>query len=134
MNQAAADGKWFGIEYHIDPGTPGVANGSVDTWIYEDDGTAHLIHSSTGIMIMQSGTDINYNKFEFGGNISYQTDADTQGLDTTYYVDDLIIDDGRIGPTYFNLLNGSASTSSSTSSGGAGSTHTGSAGSRVIGN
>lgn len=106
ISTSGSDQVWFGIEYHIVSGTPGNYDGSIETWIYKEDGTVYKFTDQTGLMIMQEGTDIAYNKFFFGGNISYIDDANSQGLDVSYYVDDFIIDDQRIGPTYFQLLAG----------------------------
>ncbi len=104
LNVAASQNKWIGIEFHISSGTAGNHNGRIEAWVYNEDGTSFQVTNRSELRIMQAGTDIAYNKFFFGGNISYQKDVDIQELDVTYYVDDFIINKQRIGPTYFQLL------------------------------
>jgi len=106
INLQAAAGKWFGLEVRLNRGTPGNFDGEVDVWVYDESGNARRIYSNHSLIFMQAGTDFAFNKFFFGGNVSYKNDAAAQNLDVTYYVDDFIINDTRIGPTYFKLMKG----------------------------
>ena len=106
FSQQESQGKWFGLEYHLTRGTPGKLDGTVEIWAYDENGNAHHIYSKDTLMFVQAGTDFSFNKFFFGGNLFYHEDIKLQNLDTTYYIDDFIIDNRRIGPTYFQLLAG----------------------------
>lgn len=100
-----ANNLWFGVEIEIERGTVDASDGYMNFYIYDSSGneTAHISFSNIDKM---NFFDHYYNKFVFGGNRicdGYGTCDPNE--DDRYYVDDLIIDDQRIGPTYFNLLN-----------------------------
>lgn len=98
--------QWFGLEVHVHMGTPGQTDGYQEQWIYDNNGTVHYLGKSQDMIMMTAGYDWGFNYFFQGGNISFQSDVESQGLDVSYYVDDIIIDSERIGPTYFQLLDG----------------------------
>ncbi|BCO07679.1 hypothetical protein GF1_00550 [Desulfolithobacter dissulfuricans] len=103
--------RWFGLEVHVHMGTPGQYDGYQEYWIYDDTGTEHYVGKSQGMIMMTAAPgheDWGFNYFFQGGNISYGSVADEQGLDVSFFVDDIIIDDQRIGPAYFQLLSGNA--------------------------
>jgi hypothetical protein len=106
FNVQARDGKWFGLEFHITRGSAGKHDGSIEIWAYDERGNVHSVYDNSALIFRQAGTDFAFNKFFFGGNLSYRDEVRQQHLDTTYYVDDFIINDTRIGPTYFRLLRG----------------------------
>ncbi len=95
--------EWFGIEVHQTTGTPGNHDALIEVWLYDQDGTARKVMTKTDGWVIEAGQTYAYNKFFFGGNQDF---ASEEGLDLTYVVDDFIIDDQRIGPTYFQLLSG----------------------------
>ncbi len=112
INEAIKNQKWFGLEVHVNRGSDqnsdqatASGDGSVEVWVYDELGNSYKIYEDHTLLFRQIGTDFSFNKFFFGGNISYGDDIDVQGLDVTYYVDDFIINGSRIGPTYFQLLN-----------------------------
>ena len=96
------EGEWISFEYHIalDNGT--ADSDDIEVWAYGSEGTATLVFSDTGVRLhnLSASTGHGFNWFFIGGN----QDA---GGTLTYYVDDIIIDDARIGPTYFSMLSGS---------------------------
>ena len=98
---------WFGLETHIHRGTPGVSDGYQEYWLYSSTGVvAYVGRVPTDYMMVPDGEALGFNYFFQGGNISYQPAVDSQGLDVSYYVDDIIIDNARIGPTYFGMVSG----------------------------
>jgi hypothetical protein len=102
-------GNWFGLEVHVHRGDPGVANGYQEYWLYDPDGTVYYVgRVPADYMMMTADHNWGFNYFFQGGNISFQTDVVTQKLNTAYFVDDIILDNNRIGPTYFQLLAGVA--------------------------
>lgn len=110
---------WFGLEVHVHRGDPGVANGYQEYWLYDSNGTEHYVgRVPADYMMMTASHDWGFNYFFQGGNISFQTDVVAQSLTTTYYVDDIIINDTRIGPTYFGLLGKSATLTGTAITGG----------------
>ncbi len=97
--------NWIGVEIKLTLGTLGVADGSTDVWIYDEDGTELGHHSESG-NIHRSTYSHKFNKISFGGNrlgTTYEEDS-SDPRETRYYIDDVIIDADRIGPTYFQML------------------------------
>jgi hypothetical protein len=97
--------QWIGIEIMSKRGTVDGHDGETEMWAYNEKGEV------IGYQRFADDNRIRHfdhamNKFEFGGNKfgrGYFTDiADT--YEGRYYVDDFILDDERIGPTYFQLL------------------------------
>ena len=97
--------KWSGIEIHVHRGAAGSSDGYQEYWIYDEQGNANYGGITPSQMYVPSDRDWGFNKFFFGGNLSF----DTTGLDSSYYVDDFIMDEQRIGTKYFQLLSGSPS-------------------------
>jgi len=103
--------QWIGIEFHFKLNTLSntSANGIIDIWIYDEVGNSILLFHADNYELRDAlNMAHKYNKFFFGGNNSgyWIWDASMQSW---YYVDDFIIDDGsngRIGSRYFTLLNG----------------------------
>jgi len=95
-------GTWFGLEVHVHRGDPGVANGFQEYWLYDSNGTEYYVgRVPADYSMMTANHNWGFNYFFQGGNISFQTDVVAQGLNTTYFIDDIILDNNRIGPTYF---------------------------------
>ena len=95
--------EWFGVEYALDLGTIGNSDGSTEFWVYDKEGN-QIGHYFIDNINMQQHFTYNYNKLVWGGNYQCAGGADTPGI-THWYLDDVIINNQRIGPTYFNMLN-----------------------------
>ncbi len=93
---------WYGLEIHQTTGTPGNHDAHTEIWLYDSSGNATKIFTKSDGWVQEAGHTYAYNKFFFGGNQDFQSE---DGLNLVYYVDDFIIDDQRIGPTYFAMLN-----------------------------
>lgn len=97
--------SWFGLEIHVHRGTAGVADGYQEYWLYDADGTAHYVgRVQEDYMMVPAERDWGFNYFFQGGNISFQNLVEEQNLDVSYFVDDIILDDNRIGPAYFTMM------------------------------
>lgn len=92
---------WIGIEYASDIGTVGNTDGTTDLWLYSPSGTEVGHWSRTGDPKLRY-FDHYYNKFVLGGN--RLSNGILAGLDSRFWVDDIIINGNRIGPTYFSTL------------------------------
>lgn len=107
LQTSTENGEWFGLETHVHRGTPGATNGYQEYWLYDDVGSIHYVgRVPSDYMMVPTERDWGFNYFFQGGNISFQSTVDSEGLTTTYYVDDIVIDNDRIGPTYFSMLAG----------------------------
>jgi len=96
LNDFLRNEEWFGVEFHYKMSNPpGSSNGHWTIWIYDNQGNATKIFDKDHLTL-GSGQNFKFNKFNFGGNRSF--DGSTE---PTYYVDDFIINASRIGPTYF---------------------------------
>ncbi|KKQ21823.1 MAG: hypothetical protein US37_C0007G0021 [Candidatus Moranbacteria bacterium GW2011_GWF2_37_11] len=95
--------KWIGVEYHLNLGTLENYDGRSEFWVYNEDGE-QIGYYDSGPVRMQTNFSYNYNKFVFGGNYQCAGGAVCPG-ETRWYFDDLVIDNQRVGPTYFSLLN-----------------------------
>ena len=95
-------GEWFGVEVASDIGTTGNSDGSTDFWIYDNTGTekGHFALAGENRLMY---FDHFYNKFVLGGN-RLSVSGKTGGVDVRWWIDDVIIDGSRIGPTYFQLF------------------------------
>ncbi|UFS69139.1 hypothetical protein LPW11_14695 [Geomonas sp. RF6] len=99
-----ASGDWFGVEVASDIGTPGNNDGSLDFWIYDKNGSEkghYSVRRENRVMHF----DHFYNKFVLGGN-RLSRSGKTGGNDSRWWIDDVIINGSRIGPSYFLLLKG----------------------------
>ena len=97
--------NWMGYEIHLRL-VPGEENGTVEIWQYNNTGEAALLFQDTNRRLRNNTASPGhlYNKFFFGGNNSASY-AWTENMQSWYYIDDFIINDSRIGPAYFTLLN-----------------------------
>ena len=96
--------QWFGVEYHQTMETsPGAHDAVSEVWIYHQNGNATKVFSKTDGVTSQQSHTYKYNKFFFGGNQDFKNE---NNLKLIYHVDDFIINGSRIGPTYFQLLQG----------------------------
>lgn len=99
-------GQWVGFEFHYKMESPaGASNGVAEAWIYNKRGEYKRAYRVEGLNFLDSavGPNHKFNRFFFGGNNS---NSYTWGptMQAPYYVDDFVVDDQRIGPTYFRLL------------------------------
>ena len=98
--------EWFGVEVVLDIGTVDTYNGRLDFYIYNSSGTevGHIFREN---ILEKAHFDHYYNKIVLGGNrfgAGYHEDAGDSD-ENRWYADDFIIDNERIAPTYFALLN-----------------------------
>ena len=102
--------EWFGLEIRYLLSNPhGEANGEIEVWAYNQTGTQVYHKLLSGVTTFKDGAsafDHAINRFQLGGNRSDLTELDEWGTVDYFYVDDVIINDTRIGPTYFGLLSG----------------------------
>lgn len=106
--------EWFGVEIRIKTSNPhGEANGEFEVWIYDPGGVIVGHQLDAGVINFRDGnTKFNHgwNKFVWGGNRfagGYCAGGDPLcefGPVDHFYIDDVIVDGDRIGPSYFNLL------------------------------
>jgi len=104
VNSYISSGDWFGVEVASDIGTLGNKDGSTDFWIYDKNGVEKGHFSVAGENRLLNFDHL-YNKFVLGGN-RRSVSAATGGLDSRWWIDDVIINGSRIGTTYFQLLAG----------------------------
>ena len=93
---------WIGIEWHAHNSTiGGVKTCTVEVWLYDAAGVATQIETAaTGPFNIQPVNTL-WNFIWLGGNESYTVGPT---INNYYYVDDVIINGSRIGPTYYSLL------------------------------
>lgn len=96
--------QWMGVEVVSDIGTMGNANATTDVYLYNSDGTLVRHYENIGEEKLRYFDHL-YNKVTFGGN-KLLFGGMVNGLDSRHWIDDVIISDSRIGPTYFDTLNG----------------------------
>ncbi|HJV36212.1 hypothetical protein [Geomonas sp.] len=94
-------GQWFAVEYALDMGSPGHRDGSIDFWVYDADGRERGHFSASGL---RNSTHYDHwiNKIVLGGNRRSSSKL-TSGTDGRFFIDDVIVDSGRIGPRYFEI-------------------------------
>lgn len=94
-------GEWMGVEFRFRANN---THHTVDAWIYDECGNATVVGENHQIPTPPDAIDQYYNNFFFGGNnsLSYQWGASMQ---SHYNIDDVIVNDGRIGPNYFAAIN-----------------------------
>jgi hypothetical protein len=97
-------GDWFGIEYHV---TISGDTATFTSWIYDKEGNSFVNADGLTWTLPAKAIGTKWNQFLFGGNNS-NTFSWGPTMQSAYYVDDLIIDDKRIGPKYFSLINQSS--------------------------
>lgn len=104
-SSGSAAGDWFGLEIISDIGTPDTANGTTELYIYDKSGNIKGHYSATG-QLKLTHFDHYYNKITLGGNrrSCQSLPCPTDNTDGRYWIDDLIVNDQRIGPAYFSAL------------------------------
>jgi len=108
MNTIVHNSSWWGIEFHYRLSNPhGADNGLYEIWIYNSDGIVHD-HDSVTLQTFKdspTGHVLNHkiNKIVIGGNRLTDEDFAMASQDHVY-IDDFVVDNERIGPTYFGLL------------------------------
>lgn len=110
-NQRAVDGNialngfmddWWGVEFHI----KNIENDTkyiMDIWAYDKSGKATKLMDSRVFNIVSEAHGGLWDQFFFGGN-NANSWLWGPSMNSSYYVDDFIIDDKRIGEKYFNLI------------------------------
>ncbi|HAM36055.1 MAG TPA: hypothetical protein DCP85_09050, partial [Elusimicrobia bacterium] len=96
-----AAGDWLALEIISDIGTMGHSDGTTELYIYDKAGNIKGHYSAAG-QLKLTQFDHYYNKITLGGN--RRTGTTSSHLDGRYWLDDFIVDDSRIGPTYFSTL------------------------------
>lgn len=98
-------GEWMGVEWRLRITDTQVI---MDQWIYNPKGAAEQVTVSKVWPIPVDVVGKKWNQFFIGGNnsSSYSWGPTMQ---SEYYIDDVIVDDQRIGPKYFSIINGSSS-------------------------
>lgn len=98
------NGSWFGVEYHYKLSSPhGGSTGLAEMWVYDAEGNIIGHDQRSGIVTFRDASMAykhSINKFVLGGNRSGFEAASVDHM----FVDDFIVNGGRIGPTYFSLL------------------------------
>ena len=94
-------GQWVSFEYHIKLDDSSADSDEIEIWMYSESGRSTLVFSDYQIRLhnLAVSKGHRYNWFFIGGNSD-------NGGSSVYYVDDIIIDNNRIGPNYFALLSG----------------------------
>jgi len=106
---------WSNVEYRLNLGTKDNFDGAAEFWLYDDSGNV-LAHNTpdptyqNGLGLFKFLTLFNHkvNKITWGGNKivdGYGVNPITS-WNNRWYLDDVIINPSRIGPTYFGLLQG----------------------------
>jgi hypothetical protein len=93
-------GDWFGVEFRV---TISGDTSTFSTWVYDQSGNAMLVGDNVAFPMPSEAVGTKWNQFLFGGNNS-DTYSWGPTMQSAYYVDDLIIDDQRIGPKYFQAI------------------------------
>jgi hypothetical protein len=110
LTQMYENKQWLTVELHIKVADPDQSNGTTELWLYDEAGNVISHRSFTGdnsMALLSHKT----NKIEFGGNNIFSSyfsaTANDQSWDTRWYLDDVILANRRIGPTYFTLVQAS---------------------------
>lgn len=104
--------EWFGVEYHFRISNPhGSETGILEIWAYDKQGNKICYERMENINNFNDATDLphyfdhKYNKFVWGGNRSEQNFTEEGNATESHcYIDDIIVNDQRIGPTYFEVI------------------------------
>jgi hypothetical protein len=100
MNLNAYLGDWFGLEYHV---TQNSTTTDWDIWVYDSAGNATKVMDNKTWPTPADAQGRSWNQIFFGGNNS-NTYVWGSTMKSAYYIDDVIVDDKRIGPKYFSLI------------------------------
>lgn len=115
--------KMIGVEMHLKMETvagPDVEGGNtsdgvIEIWFYDENGNSQLVLSSNNMAYRRIGESIaKFNRlFIQSNNRTYEEPAGSAGyyrcgtgMECGWWMDDLIVDDQRIGPKYYSLLAG----------------------------
>lgn len=115
--------QWAAVEVRYKlSSTPEAEDGEFQAWIYDESGNAIEVINQKGILYRPYSGHVSYvgayspyslnpsshkiNKFVIGGNNSNGWYWWGESMESSYYVDDFIVDNNRIGPIYFELLYG----------------------------
>lgn len=96
-------GGWFGVEFWI-RNNPDNTGSLTDVWTYDQLGRSEHVLADNPYTFGSSAAGMNWDYFVLGGNKVYDY-GDT--MNSTYFVDDFIVDNGnkgQIGPRYFNAI------------------------------
>ncbi len=93
-------GDWFGLEYHV---TRHETTTDWDIWFYDQNGNATKLMDNKTWPTPAAAQGKKWNQLFFGGNNS-NTYVWGPTMQSAYYIDDVIVDDQRIGPKYFNFI------------------------------
>jgi len=94
-------GDWFGVELHL---TQTDTQTLHSIWIYDQQGNAIKVIDQQPWSTPGAMQGLSWNNFFFGGNNSGFYDWGPT-MDSSYNIDDVIIDSDRIGPKYFGIIN-----------------------------
>ncbi len=93
-------GDWFGLEYHVSR-RDGITYW--DIWFYDKEGNMTKVMDDQPLATLEASQGRRWNQIFFGGNNS-ETYSWGETMKSAYYIDDVIVDDKRIGPKYFSLI------------------------------
>lgn len=98
-------GDWFGIEYSYTQ----TADGKTihDVWIYDQQGNSTKVVDGKVWNTVGFKPDLTWDYFFHGGNNSGTFNWGPT-MESVYFIDDVIIDDQRIGPKYFKYIQSEA--------------------------
>lgn len=96
---AINEGTWLAFEYRLKIDDSVDSSDEVEVWIYDEEGNATQAWLDTAVRLhnLTPSTGHKWNWFFIGGN-------ESQGGSDYHYIDDIVIHDSRIGPTYFTAL------------------------------
>lgn len=97
--------KWIGVEIALNLGSVNSANGSIELWLYDENGNEFANFTKKNLKKLVNFDHL-INKIVLGGNRFGSGYGEDEGdsNENRYYVDDFIIDDNKIGDTYFSIL------------------------------
>jgi hypothetical protein len=109
------NGKWFNVEIRLNLGTQDGFDSAEEFWLYDDVG--NVLAHNTPDPTYKNGQNLfqflklfqhKINKIEWGGNKIVDGYGMTRqtAWNNRWYLDDVIINRSRIGPTYFALVKG----------------------------
>jgi hypothetical protein len=108
-------GDWIGVEYSYTQDINGCTTGH-DVWLYSKEGVARHVVDSAETGLVPNGATFPTGGCEPGNPNGYTWDYFFHGgnnsntytwgptMQSVYYIDDVIIDDKRIGPKYFSII------------------------------
>lgn len=94
-------GDWWGIEFKLTQNTNGTVTRSI--WVYDQAGNVQQRMADQTWNVTGYNAQYGWDFFFHGGN---NTNSWQWGptMESVYYIDDVIIDDQRIGPRYFSAI------------------------------